>query len=571
MNDTRKIAEFLTFKDLVEKFPTGILSIVSDTFNLWDVCTEFIPRLKKEILARDGKIVIRPDCYSDDTKVLTETGWKLFTDLNPHTDLVAQVLDDGTYEFVRPLKYVNEYYEGEMISYKDQYGKIDLMVTPNHRMIYDNGSGNFQVQEAKDCNFFWKKDIRRSALAQDKGMQLSPKQALKIAFQADGSYTTSSNNIRFSFSKERKMDRLESILKDCKYEYKKYPLKDNRFEYHINVDANDFKKDFSWVNFKNVCSNWCQEFIEELSYWDATRRHENRFKFDTTSREVIEVVELVAMSAGYGVLITESKDDRKDIFSNVFTAHIMKDNKLGGGSIKKNIVQYKGNIVCVQVPTGRLVVKRGRGQLVCGNSGDPVHIICGYSGRYEDIYVDPYSPKGKGVIELLWDIFGGTINEQGYKVLNPKIGAIYGDSITIERAEEICKRLEAKGFASTNVVLGIGSFTYQYNTRDTFGFAMKATYIEVDICEKGCDTSRCKEDICVSGIEGIEIFKDPVTDDGTKKSAKGLLYVNKDKNGYFLVDQVSWNMENKGELITIFEDGKFYNQTTLTEIREKLK
>jgi nicotinamide phosphoribosyltransferase len=88
-------------------------------------------------------------------------------------------------------------------------------------------------------------------------------------------------------------------------------------------------------------------------------------------------------------------------------------------------------------------------------------------------------PQDKGVIELLWDVFGGTVNEQGYKVLDPHIGAIYGDSITLGRATEICERLKAKGFASTNIVLGIGSFTYQYNTRDTFGFAVKATYGEV--------------------------------------------------------------------------------------------
>ena len=187
------------------------------------------------------------------------------------------------------------------------------------------------------------------------------------------------------------------------------------------------------------------------------------------------------------------------------------------------------------------------------DSGDPVHILCGYSGKEGDEYVDPTTPEGKGVIELLWDVFGGTINEQGYKVLDQHIGAIYGDSITIDRANEICRRLEAKGFASTNVVLGIGSFTYQYNTRDTFGFAMKATYVEVN-------------------GEGREIFKDPITDDGTKKSATGLLHVTKsNENGYMLVDKVSWETEANGELQTIYRDGKFTSSTTLAEIRERLK
>ena len=121
------------------------------------------------------------------------------------------------------------------------------------------------------------------------------------------------------------------------------------------------------------------------------------------------------------------------------------------------------------------------------DSGDPVDILCGTQifedrDHYNDYELDResiLSSEEKGVIELLWDVFGGTVNEQGYKVLDPHIGAIYGDSITIDRADEICKRLASKGFASTNVVLGIGSFTYQYNTRDTFGFAMKATYVEL--------------------------------------------------------------------------------------------
>jgi nicotinamide phosphoribosyltransferase len=190
------------------------------------------------------------------------------------------------------------------------------------------------------------------------------------------------------------------------------------------------------------------------------------------------------------------------------------------------------------------------------DSGDPVDIICGtltpYDSSTGEDYHKSYRVREKGVIELLWDVFGGTINEQGYKVLDSHIGAIYGDSITIERANEICARLEAKGFASTNVVLGIGSFTYQYNTRDTFGFAMKATYVDVN-------------------GEGREIFKDPITDDGTKKSATGLLHVTKSNNEYMLVDKVSWAEEDGGELQVIYHNGQFENQTTLTEIKNRLK
>ncbi|PAM95993.1 nicotinate phosphoribosyltransferase [Flavobacterium sp. IR1] len=179
------------------------------------------------------------------------------------------------------------------------------------------------------------------------------------------------------------------------------------------------------------------------------------------------------------------------------------------------------------------------------DSGDPVDIICGNpEGKTEE--------EKKGVIELLWDVFGGTVNAKGFKELIPQIGAIYGDSITVARSVQICERLKAKGFASTNVVLGIGSFTYQYNTRDTFGFAMKATYGEVD-------------------GEGRAIFKDPITDDGTKKSAKGLMKINLVDGVYQLTDNVSWEEEKQGELKEVFRDGKLLVDQSLSEIRARIK
>lgn len=206
------------------------------------------------------------------------------------------------------------------------------------------------------------------------------------------------------------------------------------------------------------------------------------------------------------------------------------------------------------------------------DSGNPVDIICGTEVELYNIE----KPEHKGVIELLWDIFGGTINGQGYKVLDSHIGAIYGDSITIDRAEEICKRLEAKGFASTNIVLGVGSFTYQYNTRDTFGFAMKATYCELEVT--GYPEGRSPEALEPSQwTERREIFKDPITDDGTKKSAKGLLRVEEGTFGdseektYVLFDQVDWEGEQQGALQTIFLNGNYFNKVTLTQIRRRLQ
>ncbi len=161
--------------------------------------------------------------------------------------------------------------------------------------------------------------------------------------------------------------------------------------------------------------------------------------------------------------------------------------------------------------------------------------------------------KVKGVVELLWDIFGGTTSEQGYKVLDSHIGVIYGDSITIQRCNTICERLYSKKFASTNWVAGIGSYTMNYNTRDSLGIAVKATN-------------------CVVNGESREIFKDPITDNGIKKSAKGLLavYKNEGSGAYELVDQVTRKESDNCELKVVFENGKLVKETTLAEIRKRL-
>jgi nicotinamide phosphoribosyltransferase len=139
----------------------------------------------------------------------------------------------------------------------------------------------------------------------------------------------------------------------------------------------------------------------------------------------------------------------------------------------------------------------------------------------------------------------------GYKTLNQRVGLIYGDSITPERMIAICSRLADKGYASDNLVYGIGSYTFQYQTRDTLGWAMKATYVELD------------------GI-GEEIFKDPITDSGTKRSAKGLLRVDLDENGNtVLKDQCTQEEAEGGLLQRVFLNGALVRPTTLAQIREK--
>ena len=204
------------------------------------------------------------------------------------------------------------------------------------------------------------------------------------------------------------------------------------------------------------------------------------------------------------------------------------------------------DVLCRAVPALKDKIMARDGKVVIRpDSGDPVKIICGDPDSYN-------IRERQGAVQTLWDTFGGTITEKGYKLLDSHIGLIYGDAITFDRAKEIVSRLGRAGFASINVVFGIGSYTYQYNTRDTFGHALKSTLVVID-------------------GEEVPIYKDPKTDSGMKKSLKGRVSVVASGNSFHYVENLSLHeLDGDDQLVTVFNDGKLLVDQTFGEIRNRL-
>lgn len=203
--------------------------------------------------------------------------------------------------------------------------------------------------------------------------------------------------------------------------------------------------------------------------------------------------------------------------------------------ITKGVASLKDKIMS---RNGKLVLRP--------DSGDPVDIICGDKSAHPD------SPAYRGVVELLWNIFGGTRNSVGCKQLDSHIGVIYGDAITYDRAKAICERLKKKNFSSTNVVFGIGSYTYQFVTRDVYGFAVKATSAIID-------------------GKAVDLFKKPVTDSGTKFSARGRLAVYRQSDGTLVaLDGATKEQEEQSVLQTVWKNGEFYRRQSFADVRKTL-
>ena len=253
------------------------------------------------------------------------------------------------------------------------------------------------------------------------------------------------------------------------------------------------------------------------------------------------------------------------------------------------------------------ILARDGKMVVRGDSGDPVHIIAGY--RVQEVTVDPagndilnwadaeetlgfdgtypevvlfkgeykqlvwqevngkqcfdlkYITKAEaiGTIECLWETFGGTTNELGFRALDSHIGMIYGDGITLQRSQEILTRLKERKFISTSIVYGVGSFSLNMLSRDHLGIAIKATNAIVDINGVDVDTP---------------IYKDPKTDQ-SKKSARGLLQVIGDPiTGEVLgyKDMQTREEELQGLLEVVLKDSVFADGSlkTMFQIRDVL-
>jgi nicotinamide phosphoribosyltransferase len=274
----------------------------------------------------------------------------------------------------------------------------------------------------------------------------------------------------------------------------------------------------------------------------------------------------------------------------------------GGISMVSDSYDYWNVVTNILPKLKKEILSRNGTLFVRGDSGDPIRIVSGYSivgvhgtleslisidnnvvfkdGDTYTLYTDGVINKeiteyeAKGTVEVLYDIFGGYTNPKGYKVLDNHIRAIYGDSITQNRAEMIYKILKLKGFASNNVALGAGSFSfhcyengngklYPY-TRDTYGCAIKATYCE------------WKDENGV--IHELGFCKDPKTNDNTdviKKSMKGCcaVYKNSESIHYLDHDGMTFSdskLDNNNCLDVVFLNGKLIKETSLESIRKNL-
>ena len=301
------------------------------------------------------------------------------------------------------------------------------------------------------------------------------------------------------------------------------------------LGAFDFRGDMCVDAALKAGAGWCMSFVNTATV-PVIPYLEERFNADCTKEEVAfgaVSTEHFVMCSNYAV------DGDEETFLRKMLTELYPDTSF---SCVLDSYDYWNVIDNILPKLHREIMEHNGCMLMRGDSGDCVEVVT------------------KTVFKL-WEQFGGTVNSKGYKVLDPHVKAIYGDSITVQRCEEIYQILMENGYACSNVALGVGSFSMhcieENNvlkpfTRDTFSSCIKACYAEVD--------GKC-----------YPIFKNP-KDGGFKKSQKGLCYVYRNENGELAYkdEYTSENIPDGNLLETVFKDGKLIKEYTLKEIRERL-
>lgn len=328
--------------------------------------------------------VTQGNCYSEDTEVLTDKGWTLFKNLEPNQKVAQVNRQTRNIEFVLPKEYITQPAPEKMIRvFTPKSNNVDLLVTPNHKMVIERLNskkqlkGELELISAESIKYHRDNYHYLTFPLANAEIKLTAYERFLIAFQADGRTLPSGNSNGsssgkvihdFHLSKQRKVERLEQICYEANIEFKTTFNDDQTTTIYTWLE-NSPDKSFDWINIESIDLNWCNEFIEELSYWDAYKASENTISYTNTNINAVNKVQQIASLAGYKTTFSnrgKKESHHKDRFEVLINTS---SNRINGQSIvKEEVTDYKGLVYCVEVPSNILLVRRNNKVSVCGNT-----------------------------------------------------------------------------------------------------------------------------------------------------------------------------------------------------------
>lgn len=331
----------------------------------------------KLILGNIGALsLVADECYTPDTEILTSEGFKYFQDLTGK-ELVAQFdPSNRNISYVKPIRYIEKEYAGEVYSLNAS-SNFNMTVTPNHEiLVYTKGTPKFK--KVTPNNLIKNHTIPLTGIYVGGDINhISASLRLSLAIQADGSIKK--HGVEFGFKKIRKINTLESLLKELDITYTKYSQKSHKdyiFFYISFKKLNQifYSKCLSEIleDVTKYTANACKQILEELLNWDGhVDRHHRNFRFTNKYKENCEIVQRLAIQAGYKTCLVSNpkKGYEGGYYVTWNTAHTGYA-QLSYLNEIRTTKEYMGKVYCVEVPTGAIVIRGlNKRPFIGGNCG----------------------------------------------------------------------------------------------------------------------------------------------------------------------------------------------------------
>lgn len=312
-------------------------------------------------------VVICDECFRGDTEILTDKGYKQFKDLDG-TELVAQFTDEGNIEFVKPIRYIKKPYIGKICKMhlgRDRY----VYLTPNHNQVYRTSAiKEWRLKPVKDLKENHINKIPVSGKGTGNNSLISPLEQLIIAIQADGTLSRHQKNesvYSIQVTRDRKKKRLLEILEKTQ-NYTKIKGRPECDRYLVKLPKGNAKLLSTHFSI-NMGYERANSFIDEIVEWDGSKSSPTRYYYSSKMKENADFVAAIAIQAGYKVLQSVEKDNRKDSYCDIHRVFMRKQEDVDTQPMHKEYIDYNDFVYCVEVPSHKIVVRSEGYSFISGN------------------------------------------------------------------------------------------------------------------------------------------------------------------------------------------------------------
>lgn len=343
-------------------------------------------------------------CYTPDTEVLTRRGWVKFPNLLPQEEVVAVNIQTGQGHFESPIAYQKHTINDKIYQVKGQ--NLSLAVTLDHRMVvahrqkgggwtdyYFASAADVAGKPRKYLNSTCLKFDQRCSYPQDLPSGYDPENLMKLAgfFIGDGCINNASIYTRFRIRKQNKIDYLYKLGFEIKeHPNDRYSLTDSKVAAWLQQTFTHNQEKFIPWSYLNLTPDLIVCLLEGMRVTDGTQKS-STWSYDSTSEQVLDflqaILHLNGESGSYSLNNPNQGEEHKN-HKPCGRVHISKrreprveiSQNNRSRSYVESIESYQGDVFCVTVSTGALLVRKDRKVVVCGNCLEHPQIVfnCGY-------------------------------------------------------------------------------------------------------------------------------------------------------------------------------------------------